>query len=129
MSSDGIDVLRAGYEAFGRGDVPTVLESFDPAIEWVAEDVFPWGGTFRGHEEVAGCFMELGKHWTALSVKPVEFIDAGDTIVARVHVTGAAPGGSFDHEVLHLWRMSGENKAIAFREYGDTAVLQSALGG
>jgi hypothetical protein len=28
------DILRAGYEAFGRQDIPTVMGLFDENIEW-----------------------------------------------------------------------------------------------
>ena len=29
-----VDLLQGIYEAFGRGDVDTVLGAMDPAIEW-----------------------------------------------------------------------------------------------
>jgi ketosteroid isomerase-like protein len=29
-----LQILKDGYEAFGRGDVPSVLAIFDPNAEW-----------------------------------------------------------------------------------------------
>ena len=49
-----VDTLRAGYEAFGRGDIPTVLAIFDDTIEWYSPDELPGGGTFHG-PRVAPC--------------------------------------------------------------------------
>ena len=48
---DNVQMVKDLYEAFGRGDVGSVLASFDPNIEWsVAEggpyqpDGKPWWG-------------------------------------------------------------------------------------
>ena len=34
MSQQDVQTLREGYEAFNRKDIPSVLERFDPQIEW-----------------------------------------------------------------------------------------------
>jgi ketosteroid isomerase-like protein len=36
MSQQNIDIVKTAYEAFGRGDIPGVVATFDPNIEWVA---------------------------------------------------------------------------------------------
>ena len=40
MSQQDVRTLREGYEAFNRKDIPSVLERFDPQIEWTE----PGGG-------------------------------------------------------------------------------------
>jgi ketosteroid isomerase-like protein len=35
MTEDNLDVIRQGYEAFGRGDINALLESFDEQIQWI----------------------------------------------------------------------------------------------
>ena len=35
MTEENLDVIRRGYEAFGRGDINALLESFDEQINWV----------------------------------------------------------------------------------------------
>lgn len=34
MSHENVQVIQGLYEAFGRGDVSTVLGRMDPSIEW-----------------------------------------------------------------------------------------------
>jgi hypothetical protein len=34
MSQENVGLVKSLYEAFGRGDVPTVLAAMDPKIEW-----------------------------------------------------------------------------------------------
>ena len=40
MSQQDVQTIREGYEAFNRKDIPSVLERFDPQIEWTE----PGGG-------------------------------------------------------------------------------------
>jgi hypothetical protein len=54
MSQQDVQIIRGGYDAFNRQDIPGVLERFDPQVEWVE----PGGGrapvgTFRGSQGVA----------------------------------------------------------------------------
>ena len=127
MSAENVQVLRDGYAAFARQDIPAVLAAFDANIEWNVPDSLPFGGTYRGHDGVVGFFGKLADTWQDLSVEPEEFIDAGDTVVvvARDRATGA--GGEIDSTVIHLWRMR-DGKAVSFTEFMDTAKSLEALG-
>lgn len=127
MSAQDVETLRAGYDAFARQDIPTVLDMFQPDIDWRTPDSTPVGGHYRGRDEVTGFFGKLAERFTHLSVEPTEFIDAGDTIVVVTRNRGAGPAGSFDMETIHLWRMR-DGKAASFREYLDTARILQALG-
>ena len=83
--------------------------------------------TYQGHEGVGRFFSQLPEHWQELRVEPEEFIDAGETIVVLVRLSGKGAGGSIDSKSVHLWRMR-DGKAAAFREYPDTARVLQALG-
>jgi ketosteroid isomerase-like protein len=127
MSSDDVQTLREAYEAFARQDVPTVMAAFDEDIEWDMPDSVPFGGTYHGHDGVGSFFSQLAEHWEELRVEPEEVIDAGDTIVVLIRLSGRGAGGSIDSKSLHLWRMR-DGRATAFREYPDTARVLQALG-
>ena len=86
-----VERLKGGYEAFGRGDVPSVLALFDPNIEWREAESNPYkpdGKAWIGGDAiVANLFMRLGSEWDGFTVTPNEFHDAGDTVaVARSSV-------------------------------------------
>jgi len=34
MSNDRVELIRTAYEAYAGGDVATMLEFFDPDLEW-----------------------------------------------------------------------------------------------
>ena len=127
MSSENLQVLRDGYGAFARQDLPAVLAAFDERIEWTTPDSLPFGGVRHGHEEVTAFFGELAARWQELSVEPEEFVDAGDTIVVLARLRATGGGGSLDAGAAHVWRMR-DGKAVAFTEYTDTARALQALG-
>jgi ketosteroid isomerase-like protein len=127
ISAENVQILRDGYAAFARQDVPAVMAAFDENIEWNTPDSLPFGGTHRGHEGVGEFFGHLGEHWEGLTVEPQEFIDGGDTIVVLARTAGTGAGGSLDGDVVHLWRMR-DGKAVSFTEFTDTARTLEALG-
>lgn len=50
-----VEFIRGLYEAFGRGDVPTVLGAMDPQIAWYESEGHPYvrgGEPFNGPEAV-----------------------------------------------------------------------------
>lgn len=54
MSERDVTTVRGAYDAFARQDIPAVLATFDPGIDWHCPDELPYGGRFHGPEEVDG---------------------------------------------------------------------------
>jgi ketosteroid isomerase-like protein len=127
VSSDDVQTLRDAYGAFARQDIPSVMAAFHEDIEWQGPDSVPWGGDYHGHDGVGRFFGQLGDYWQELKVEPEEFIEAGDTIVVLIRLSGTGAGGSTDSKSLHLWPMR-DGKAASFREYPDTARALQATG-
>ena len=128
-----VEILKGGYEAFGRGDVPSVLGIFDPNVEWreaesnpYKPDGKPWVG---GDAIVQHLFMRLATEWDGFTVTPKEFHDAGDTIVVecRYPVVYKETGQSLDAHACHVWKLSN-GKATSFQQYVDTAQMQQTMG-
>lgn len=61
MSHENVQVIQGLYEAFGRGDVPTVLGRMDPSIEWNEAENFIYAdrNPYVG-DPVASCPLLLG---------------------------------------------------------------------
>lgn len=129
MSNDNLAVLREGYRNFAKGDIPAVLEVFEPDIEWTEAEGFPYGGTYKGPDDIMeNVFMKLGTEWDGFSVAPDEFIDAGDKIIVLGKYSGTykETGKSFKADFAHVWTLK-DGKAAKFVQYTDTALVQKAL--
>jgi uncharacterized protein len=128
-----VEILKGGYEAFGRGDVPAVLAIFDPGIEWHEAEGGPYrpdGGPWIGGDAIVqNLFMRLATEWDGFTVVPKRFHDAGDTVVVECRQTGVykATGRGIDSQACHIWTLS-DGKAINFQQYGDTAQMQDVMG-
>ena len=126
---NNLESVRGLYEAFAKGDVPTVLAFLDANIAWTEAEGFPYGGTYNGPKAVLeGVFMRLGGEWDGFAAVPDEFIDAADTIVVLGKYSGTykATGKSFEANFAHVWKLR-EGKAIRFVQYVDTLLVQRAL--
>ena len=127
MSQQDVDTIRGAYEAFARQDIPAVLDVMDDSIEWQTPESLPFGGSFRGREEVAGFFGTLPEHFGELNVEPAEFLDAGDhVVVIGEHRARGKGGEEFTAPWAMVWTMR-DGKAVAFREYTDTVVINDGL--
>jgi hypothetical protein len=121
--------IKAVYDAFAKGDIPSVLEVLSRDIEWIEAEGFPYGGTYHGPKAVLeGVFMRLGSEWNRFAAVPHEFIDGGETIVALGKYSGTykATSKSFQADFAHVWKLR-DGKAVRFIQYVDTLLVQRAL--
>lgn len=131
MSQENVALVRGLYEAFGRGDVPTVLGAMDPAIQWNEAEGFPYAdrNPYVGPQAVLeGVFMRLATEWDGFSVAVEEILDAGDTAVARGRYRGTyrKTGRSIHAQFAHVWRVR-DRKVVGFQQHVDTAQVARAV--
>jgi hypothetical protein len=125
---DNVEILRGGYEAFGRGDLPAVLTLFDPDIEWIQHENpdVPLSGRYRGHQEVAGLFRQaasvLGPTWR---IETDEFVPTDDGVLVLGRHAGVGPGAAELPFAMVWWMRDG--LAYRHRQYSDTAALRAAV--
>jgi ketosteroid isomerase-like protein len=118
-----VEVVRALYAAFGKGDVPAVLGLMAEDIEWHEAEGLPYGGVYHGGEAVAeNVFGPITQDVADFAVTPEEFVASGDTVavVARYTGTGNGTAKSLDVPVVHVWDIRG-GKLARFRQFVDTA--------
>ena len=124
-----LDKIKAVYDAFAKGDIPSVLEALSADVDWTEAEGFPYGGTYHGPKAVLeGVFMRLGTEWHRFAAVPHEFIDGGDTIVALGKYSGTykLTNKSLSADFAHVWKLR-EGKAVRFVQYVDTLLVQRAL--
>ena len=129
---DNVGVLKNLYDAFGRGDIPTVLGAMAPDIRWHQAESNPYmpsGEAWVGPDAVLdNLFMKLGAEWDGFSVHPKAFHSAGDTVIVEARYSGTykATGKSMDAQVCHIWDVI-DGKVTRFQQYVDTARLHDVM--
>jgi ketosteroid isomerase-like protein len=130
MSSTG--VIKSLYEAFGQGDMPTVLELFDPQILWCEAEGSPYdsGDGWVGPDAVVtNLFTKMGDDWTEFTVHPSLFHESGSmvTVEGRYKANHRHTGKDMDCQVCHVWTVE-DGKITKFQQYVDTAKMQDVMG-
>lgn len=134
MNTDkNIASVNAIYAAFGRQDVPAILELLSDDVEWefgATEHGIPWLRPGRGKAAVAAFFQALG----ALEVhdfRVLATMGSGPWVVAlaALECTVKASGRRL-REVCepHVWRFDDAGRIVAMRHAADTWHHARALG-
>ena len=131
MSAEqNIAAAKAGYDAFGRGDMPGVLAVLDEQITWVTPEVpeMAGSGTKHGHAGVLEFFQSVRDTWEFHAFEPREFIASGDLLAVQGYyrVTSRATGAGAESDWVMVWRFRN-GKCVHFQEYTHTAALAGAL--
>jgi uncharacterized protein len=129
MSQEDIAVVQSAYEVLRRGDVQAIFALLDPEIELYQSEWVPWGGKYKGHEEVGYFFSNLTQTIES-RVDPDQFIDDEEGHVVAVGYTRGsvrATRREFEVPIVHVWTIR-EGKAVKFEAYIDTFQMRVALG-
>ena len=129
MSDDNIAFVRGLYEAFGRGDVDTVLAGFDENIEWNESEGMPYGGQYHSPQEVAeNVFAPIPNDWDGFDVSPEEILADGDRVVVLLTYRGTAKesGKTLAMPAAHSWIVK-DGKIKSFRQLADSAIMNNAM--
>jgi uncharacterized protein len=123
--------VEAFYAAMGRGDVPSIIGTFDPRIVWNEAENFVYAdhSPYVGVDTVlSGLFARLAGEWDGFSAVPQEIVDGGETVVALGRYGGVykATGAKVDAQFTHVFRFK-DGKIASFQQYTDTAQFKDVV--
>jgi len=124
-------VVQEAYAAFGRRDVPALLDMMSDDIDWQAivgaSSKVPSSGRRVGHQEVTKFFSDLAGAVDFERFEPTEFIAERDKVVVLGHYSGTAKGTGrrFASEWVMIFTVRN-GKVVLFREFADVAAINAA---
>jgi ketosteroid isomerase-like protein len=135
-ASANLAATEALYAAFGRGDVPAILDllaedvRFDQWTDSFAQRAgVPWLTERSGHQGVADFFGVVGT-FEISEFSVLDLMASDGQVVAEVVIDAKLPGGGhYRDEELHLWTFDAAGKISRLRHYTDTAKHIAAAGG
>ena len=87
MSTSNVDIIKAVYEAFARGDVEAILAIVDGRADWATNtstEPHLGGRTDRGQRGVADFFTDFGTAMDVEEFTPLTFAATGDEVLTVV---------------------------------------------
>lgn len=129
MSTNNIQTVRAIYDAFGRGDVPTILNQLSADVVWEFEapSILSFGGIRKGPAEVVGFFEGIVKEHTNPQLAISDVFGDGDKVAAfgRYEATMTATGKHVSTPLAHFWTFH-DGKVTRYVNYINTAAFVEA---
>jgi ketosteroid isomerase-like protein len=108
MSEENLQVVRAVFDAFSRGDTPALLKLADPSVVFTPIPDAPDVQTFHGHEGLLQGIAQSTEIWDDFSVELREMRDFDDHVLASLRWWGRGPSSGIQVEVdifaLHTFR-------------------------
>jgi ketosteroid isomerase-like protein len=128
MSEENVEVIRDMHEAFRAGDWDRALTVYREDAE-VDMTRMPGGGIYQGPEGAREFYTRWIGAWERFEVDPLEVIDAGDTVVAilRISGTGRGSGAEVTMRAADVFQLEG-GKAVRQVGYPDAAEALADLG-
>ena len=121
--------VSAIYEAFGRGDVPAILELCTEDVVF-DDDTRPSAAQRAGHpllvahrgkEGVTRFFAHLSEYQFA-EFDVTDLLTGDGCVAARILVELTTPSGvTVRDDEMHLWRFADSGLVTSMRHYADTA--------
>jgi uncharacterized protein len=124
-----LDIVKRLYTAFSDRDQNTILQIFDPNIEWIQNEGFPGGGRHFGVDAILNdVFAKFRSEWETWQAVVEEWLDAGDTIIALGEYRGTykSTGKLTKAAFAHVYRLK-DNRIIKFQQYTDTLKVAEAM--
>ena len=123
------DLLQRGYEAFGTGDIATVMALFADDITWHFGGSSQIAGDYHGHQEVMGLFgqlMELTGGSFHLEIHDILANDEHGAVL--VTARGERDGKTLAAREVNIWHLA-DGKATEFWAFvEDQAELDTFFG-
>ena len=126
MAHSNEDLLRRGYEAFGKGDMATLQELLAADVIWHVPGKNPLSGDYKGIGEVLG-FFQKGVEMTGgtLRVELHDVLANDDHGVALVLVTAEREGKRLADNAVQVFHVSGDKATEAWTHAGDQAAVDA----
>jgi ketosteroid isomerase-like protein len=130
MSSERVELVKRGYEAWNKGDRSWVLEHMSEDVEWITPPEDPDPGTYRGYEGVERFWSQWRAAVGQLEFRVEEIAEVGDHVVvtARRSGRGEHSGLEVSDRVIQVFTFEGE-RCVRVAEHYDRATALRDLGG
>jgi ketosteroid isomerase-like protein len=133
MSEANKRSIEAVYAAFGRGDVPFILERVTETTRWdfsVARSEVPWHVPVESRHELPRLFQAMAEHVVFEAFEPRAFVTDARSVIVKLRVAYRVKrsGQRVDEEQVQWWSFDDAGRIMGLRHYEDTAAVLAAWG-
>ena len=129
MSKEDLEVVRAAFDAWNRGDLNAWFTYWDERAEFYPLRAQLEGRVYSGHEGLRRFVADVSEEWKTIRFEVDEVRQAGEEIVGagRFRARGRASGIDLDFP-LGLLGVVRDGKIVYARFFSDPADAMEAAG-
>ena len=130
MSEENVKVVRDMTIRFASGDRDSWREVFAEDVVWdTSATTLPQAGIYEGHAGLERFFVDWLGTWVDLTLDELDFIDAGDSVVAVFRWTGRgkASGVETDTMMFGVYEVK-DGRIVRYRQYDTRREALEAAG-
>jgi ketosteroid isomerase-like protein len=131
MSEENVEIVRQGWDAWLRGDLPALFASLDPEIVWDTSNFHDWPeSAYHGIEGVERFLSEWLAVWDGLEMDVEEIRSASNERVVSLVLqrgTGRSSGLTMEMKMAQVATLRN-GKVIRIDNYEDRAEALEAVG-
>ena len=130
MAQGNVELMRRGFDAMTRADLPVLLDLIDPDFEVeIPPEVSAEPDVYRGHEGIQRYLESFQVSMEHICFEPERMWEVGDRVVVEllVRATGKSSGIAVELRTGQVWTIAG-GRAISARIYPDAAAALAAVG-
>jgi len=129
MSQENVEIVRAVYDEWGKGNFRAGVDLYDPLVLFVAHPNMPEAGHYLGTDGIEGFFRGFLNPWRNLTFAADDLIETQNSVVAAVHQQGIGRESGIAVEIrfFHVWTFRG-HAVIRLETIPDRAEALEAVG-
>jgi ketosteroid isomerase-like protein len=129
MSEENVEVVKACYDLFAKGDFEGILQYVDPEGEVIESRQMPDAQTFHGHDG----FLAAIDHWAGefddFQIEIERLVDAEDAVIAyvRQRARGRQSGVPVETQVANVYTFR-DGRVVRWQMFTDFEEALEAAG-
>jgi ketosteroid isomerase-like protein len=129
MSQENIEVARAAYDAWNRGDLKAALEHARSDVRFVQDSRIPGAVDLSGRGAVQAWLESFYETWEEFRVAPDRIEPVGDRILilATIRAKGRMSQAEVEQRMGHVFTVR-DGQIVEWRSYADPEDALEAVG-
>jgi uncharacterized protein len=128
MSHRNVEVVRAMYDAFARGDRAALISHLDPSIRVHDRPLHPEASVYEGPE---GFLRFAETDWDSFDevvYEPQEFVEREPYVIVPIKQRGTGKGSSLavEESIVNVWKLRA-GKCVELRNYSTLGEALAAI--
>jgi ketosteroid isomerase-like protein len=122
-----IDIVRKDFDAFKRGDLQTISDSFTDDIVWHGRGSTKFGGDFNGKQATMAQILDFAQTFQDINLEIHDIVANQAHVVALVNSSVSRNGKTYSDKEVFIFHVNDDGKTSEAWVASDTEQLKKAL--